>query len=359
MAANSSGRLVKFHRWIGLALALPLLIIAGSGIVLGFYDELRHGEAPYRMGSPVEDALSPDRLAQAVRRAFPGFRLQRLYLPTAPERTARAQLEGDRAVTVFLHPGTGAILAVQKTARQDWLNVLYDLHHGKLFHLPGQIVASLSGLGITVLWLMGLLLWRRRPARGYPWRGKKMRVKLSSLHRWLGLYLAAPVAVLALAGALLNFAAPLKQWLDPSPKIEVGKTCTGPLPLAQTVASAHQAYSEVSLERIYFPADQNCLFRMRFQDGGWVYIDACKGKVIKVSTPFSHWTNLLYPLHSGRLFGPRGPWLIAVGGVVLLILLVTGLALVLRHHRGPSPDGRRSLYYKLPSAGPLHRSRLK
>jgi uncharacterized iron-regulated membrane protein len=98
-----------------------------------------------------------------------------------------------------------------------------------------------------------------------------------------------------------------------------------PLNLEQILARGSAAYPGVPLERIYFPVASNPLLRLRFNDGTWLYLHATSGKVIKIAPPFSHWTNLLYPLHSGRILGVGGPWMMAALGVILLALGSSGV----------------------------------
>jgi uncharacterized iron-regulated membrane protein len=151
-------------------------------------------------------------------------------------------------------------------------------------------------------------------------------MKLRSAHRWLGLALGGLVAILAAIGALLNFAGPIKQWLDPPPQIRpVEISAQRPLNLEQILARGSAAYPGVPLERIYFPVPSNPLLRLRFNDGTWVYLHGTNGEVIKIASLFSHWTNLLYPVHSGRLLGTGGPWIMVVLGTILLVLGGSGV----------------------------------
>lgn len=108
--------LFKAHVYLGMACALPCLIIAGTGIFLGFYDQLRYSTPPYGLTTPVHHGLAPAVLAAKICSAYPEYRLVQLFLPTAPAYAARARLEGADSRLVFVHPGTGAILAIQKTA---------------------------------------------------------------------------------------------------------------------------------------------------------------------------------------------------------------------------------------------------
>jgi uncharacterized iron-regulated membrane protein len=329
MSVRNDRRLHQWHLWLGLAFAPILMVIAATGILLGFYDELRYAEPPYRLNPAVEAGLPPAVLAQHIRADYPDYHLEVLYLPTAPERAARAKLVGKDRRLAFIHPGTGQTLAIRNADEQDGLDFLYALHRGKPLGLPGQIIASAGGISVPILWGIGLLLrWRRRIHR----TRRRIWFTIRSLHRELGLILGGLLAVLAAAGSLLNFAGPLKQWLDPPPQLAGSEPTVTTKTLARHVSRATSAYPAAPLERIYFPADGSTPWQFRFRDGGWAYLDA-GGRVLKIATPFSHWTHLLYPLHSGRLWGMYGPKFMALFGMVLLGLSGSGLYLYCRRRR--------------------------
>lgn len=310
------------HLYLGIAIALPLLIITASGIVLGFYDDLRYAAPPYRLATPVYQPQDASALADAVRRHYPRHRLEVLFLPTAPERSARIRLAGPEPLLVFVHPGTAAILAVKGAADLDWLDWLRELHRGSVLGLPGKIAASTAGLGTLFLWVMGLWLWFRRSEKVNRHRRKAELPGLMAIHRQTGLLLGGPIVGLAFLGALLNFAEPLMQWLDPPPAIGIPKST---LPLPRLVDTAVKNYRDAPLERIYFPATASQPWRFRFLDGSWGFVDGQNGTLLKLKTLSSHWTMLLYPLHSGKLLGMYGHWLLVFCGFVLLFLVGSGL----------------------------------
>ncbi|WP_340123853.1 PepSY-associated TM helix domain-containing protein [Methylobacter svalbardensis] len=328
MSAAVSKKLWFSHLYLGIAISLPLLIIAASGIVLGFYDDLRYAALPYRLATPVYQPQNASALADAIRRHYPRHRLEVLFLPTAPEHSARARLAGPEPLLVFVDPGTTAILEAKDAADLDGLDWLRELHRGSVLGLPGKIAASMAGLGTLFLWLMGFWLWYRRSATAKRQRRRaKFFPGLVTIHRQTGLLLGGPIAVLALLGALLNFAGPLMQWLDPPPAI-VTPTSTQQLttlPLPRLIDAAVNGYRDSPLERIYFPATANQPWRFRFLDGSWGFVDGQNGTLLKLKTPSSHWTMLLYPLHSGKLPGIYGHWLLVFCGFVLLFLISSGL----------------------------------
>ncbi|PPC92231.1 MAG: hypothetical protein CTY34_00425 [Methylobacter sp.] len=328
MSATVTKKLWFGHLYLGIAISLPLLIIAASGTVLGFYDDLRYAALPYRLATPVYQSQDASALADAIRRHYPRHRLEVLFLQTAPERSARARLAGPEPLLVFVHPGTADILAVKGTADLDWLDWLRELHRGSVLGLPGKIAASAAGLGTLLLWLMGLWLWCRHTMTAkLHRRGASTYVKTIRIHRKAGLLLGGPITGLALLGALLNFAGPLMQWLDPPPAIvtPISTQQLMTLSLPRLVDAAVNGYHDSPLERIYFPATASQPWRFRFLDGSWGFVDGQNGTLLRLKTPSSHWTMLLYPLHSGKLPGIYGHWLLVLFGSALFFLVGSGL----------------------------------
>lgn len=318
------------HLYLGMAIALPLLVIAVSGIMLSFYDDLRYSAPPYRLATPVLQPLAADVLAESVRRHFSRHRLEVLFLPTAPHHSSRARLTGPAPLLVFIDPGTADILETKDAADLDGLEWLRELHRGSVLGLPGKIAASMTGFGTTFLWAMGLWVWFKRCAAAKrQWPRAKGSV---AIHRQMGLLLGGPIAGLAMLGGLLNFSGPLMQWLDPPPAIVLPSSMERltPLLLSSVVDIATAGYREAPLERIYFPLNASEPWRFRFLDGSWEFVNAQNGTLLKLKTPYSHWTMLLFPLHSGKLLGIYGHWLLAIGGFVLLFLVGSGLRQVWR-----------------------------
>lgn len=125
----------KIHVYVGTVCAVFLLIIASTGIVLGFYDQLRYSYPPYKLTTPVDHSLAPTILVEKIRSAYPKHQLIQLSLSTAPDRAAVAKLEGNHNDNqlVFVNPGTGVIFAYQRLDYQDGLSFIHSLHHGKPF----------------------------------------------------------------------------------------------------------------------------------------------------------------------------------------------------------------------------------
>lgn len=334
--------LLRAHVWLGTLATIPLLVIAGSGIVLGFLEPLRHAGPPHRLDRAVASPLAPARLLEAIQAAHPAHRIERLRLPSRPDAAAVATLSGPDRRAAFVHPGTGAVLETRPGEGGDWLDALRALHHGKALGAPGTYLASAAGIVASALWALGLRVRARLPARRPPPAGRRLRPRMLHLHRRLGAVAGALLSLLALTGAALNHVAPLRAWLLPEPR------ATG-LPgdraaLARAVEAGIAAYPGAPLGRIDLPAGASAPLRLRFRDGGSVHVDGARGEVLRVASPRSHLLLALYPLHSGRAFGPLGPPAMAGLGLLSLGLVATGASFHARRRRrtGGAPAAPRS-----------------
>jgi uncharacterized iron-regulated membrane protein len=152
-------------------------------------------------------------------------------------------------------------------------------------------------------------------------------------HRRFGLVAGAALALVALTGTVLNHAAPLRAWLLPEPRPAGGPGGRPELAAAVVVGAA--AYDAAPLDRVDVPSDASAPVRLRFRDGAWVHVDGARGRVLRVAPPGSHPLLLLYPLHSGRIFGRAGPPALAAVGLVSTWLVLTGGFFHLRRRGSP------------------------
>lgn len=159
----------KWHRWLGIAAAVPAGIILISGTVLMLRREIpalqppaARGSAPgYSLGWPA--VLEASRGVADAEVAEAGDISKVVLLPKAGVFQVRAR--NGWQIQVDAH--TGAVL----DARKRWTGWWIQLHEGTLFSLTASYALFLPASVLLVfLWLSGVWLsFPRRPAQ--PKRG--------------------------------------------------------------------------------------------------------------------------------------------------------------------------------------------
>lgn len=160
--------MVKVHRYLGLGLAFFLIIIAGTGSVIAFYDELERTfnprmrvVTPQPQGWTIRDALV---IREQLEREDPRSHVFSLQFPQRPDEPLFSrvmpaidpQTGEPQAIDydeVFADPYTGQRLGQRiigaVTLRPEGIaSFLYYLHYAFIFPL---------GLGIVLIGLLGLI----------------------------------------------------------------------------------------------------------------------------------------------------------------------------------------------------------
>lgn len=183
MPGGQRGSAVGLHRWhraVGLWAAVPALVIAGTGTLMLFEEQVRGLVGATEVSLPSNPATGqPIGVAAAVRAsvaAIPGSRFVGTTLASPEDASyytwVRAPGElyrggyGGSLVIVDANDGgiRGAWPATDASAAQAFVGSLYPLHTGESIGLAGRILMLAIGLWLAVTIILGLLLWwRKRP----------------------------------------------------------------------------------------------------------------------------------------------------------------------------------------------------
>ncbi len=194
----------RFHARAGLWLALPLLVLAITGMILVVDPEI--DSLAHRKHVEESAGLTFFGVADAeviIRENFTGWSLKGMYLPTPDDPRYRAELVSERSTaTVFLSASDGEVIGI---AEHPWRGTILSLHES--FWLGGYGTALLTAIGGLLVLLSLAGLWVRRGAFKslvrLPRFGRGWRLGFSDVHQSVGVASMVFLLVIGLSGAWL------------------------------------------------------------------------------------------------------------------------------------------------------------
>ena len=201
------------HRILGLASGLIVVIVALTGCIYAFQEELQDLTQPYRFVAAQDSEFLPPSQIQAIAdRALPD-KLIHGVMYHGRDRAAKAiywSLEHHYYYFVYVNQYTGEVLKV-KDEFADFFRIVLDGHF--YLWLPpeiGQPLISTATLIFVIILITGIILW---------WPKKRSNVKQKftikantrwrrrnyDLHSVIGIYASLLGLVLALTGLIWGF----------------------------------------------------------------------------------------------------------------------------------------------------------
>ncbi|MCQ8277891.1 PepSY domain-containing protein [Acetobacteraceae bacterium KSS8] len=373
--------LLRLHRYAGLALAAFLLLAGPTGSVAAFHEALDGWLNPDLFRARTSGPPLPvDELAKRLREQVPNGRLGYLVYRPAPGFTVHAYLQPapGHALSqseVFLDPATGAIQGTRNPddgccARRTIIPFLYRFHYSLGMGRTGILVMGIVALIWSLDCMTGLLLtlpvrwrpWRRGDWRrwGVSWRiepDKRGIRRVFDLHRAFSLWLWIVLLGIAISGVSLNLPDQVFRPVVAALLPVSAPPATGPTPptasrridldeadrIAGAAARAHGWKGRpgalfMSGQRIVVYFNEADGKRVAGLGGPVVTLDAATGAVTQVVLPGrgklgDTVLELQFPFHSGELLGLPGRILVAAIGLVVPVLVVTGLLIWQRKRR--------------------------
>lgn len=373
-AARTPGRVRRvlraWHRAFGLAAALWLVLLALSGSLIAFYDDVDRWLNPDWLSIPSAATHPPD-VDTALRNAaaaLPGFTPRYIDLPDSPGDvlavlgSARVRGAEPTSVQAFLDPRDGRLLGWRDLEHislhpRHLMNTVYGLHTELLLHETGVWLIGL----LALLWMFDhvagvLLAIPRRTGALSAWRvaGRGLNLRrLYDLHRAPSMWLLPLTFMLALTGWCLTWygeSRALVQWASPVttrlhldfPDVAVADD---PPVGANAAIARTRALVDGDIDSV-LALPRKAAWGVRSFDGRdiddfgrlWTYVSMTDGRILgqrhdlgdSAGDAFFAWQ---YPLHSGRAFGLAGQVIISIAGLGTAAVCVSGVWLWWRRRR--------------------------
>ncbi|CAA6695444.1 MULTISPECIES: PepSY domain-containing protein [unclassified Lentimonas] len=200
----------KIHSWLGLLAGIPLIIIAFTGSLLVFKDEINALIAPERvLVEPLQSGKAPLELRlQKLEEAHPGHETAGIAFYDIADRADFVYVVPHNTADwhyVFQNPYTGEVLGEPKATDAEIMGWILELHYTLLAGHTGILVCGIIALLLCALGVSGCFLYRKFWKNFFTFRWKSSaRALTGNLHKRVGVLSAPVFLILGLTGAVWN-----------------------------------------------------------------------------------------------------------------------------------------------------------
>ncbi|GAB3962553.1 PepSY-associated TM helix domain-containing protein [Spirosoma harenae] len=204
----------KLHLWLGLMSGLLVFVVAITGCVLAFEQEIKILLRPYQFTEAERRPLLPPSQLQAIAEKEIKGKPAKSVTYGDPGRSAIVAFYGaapDYYYQVYMNPYSGKILHVKDEETDFFHFILHGHYYLWLPESIGQPVVAYGTLVFTVMLITGLVLWwpknlkkaNRDKSFKVKWKAQWRRVNYD-LHNVPGFYALVFALILALTGMIFG-----------------------------------------------------------------------------------------------------------------------------------------------------------
>jgi len=173
------------HNSFGILSLLPLLVLAATGIVIGFEDEVSslldkaYGRNPVHSSKTETRSesgrtgaeITPDQAVAIASAQLPGAVAYRVQMPRYGGLYVVGLAYSDNRIasernSISIDPWDGRVVTVNLssglTPRERFMATNEAIHTGNIFRIPARIIVALASVVLPLQVMSGLLIWIRR-----------------------------------------------------------------------------------------------------------------------------------------------------------------------------------------------------
>lgn len=360
MNVKKSIRLV--HLWLGLSTGIIVFIVAITGCLYAFQEEIKSSTEAYRyVQKENKPQLLPSEIEEMVTEKFPNEHLHAIHYHGAEKAVEAIFFQNEPTEYYFIcyvNPYSGKVIATVNQYEGFFHWVLNGHFYLWLPHEIGQTVVATSTLLFVFLILSGFILWypkNKRVAKQRFWfkwkETTKWKRKNYDLHNITGFYVLSIALIFALTGLVWGF-----QWFAFSyhkafggesslvyeePKSEVQVGLQQPInALDSTYLYMRKAYPNVSSIEVHPPetdlspiaananVDEDTYWKIDYR-----YFDQYSMKELQVNHVYGRFDKadiadkvlrMNYDIHTGGILGLPGKIFAFLISLLIASMPITG-----------------------------------
>ncbi|APD07009.1 assimilatory sulfite reductase (NADPH) [Flavobacteriaceae bacterium UJ101] len=348
------------HLWLGIASGLILFIVCLTGTIYTFRTEIEEWLEPHKFEVEVLEnkPLAIETLITKVEAQTQG-KVVGFTIPTRLDQsysfTVKKSLKERRGKKYYVNAYNGTVLGNSDSSSKPFFMIIFKLHRWLLLDMEiGRIIVGSATLIFVFLCFSGLILWfpRKWKRRNFK-QGLKIKTNANwkrinyDLHNTLGFYALIIMLIMALTGLCWSF-----DWYRTGLGNMIGteiwgrskeKIISDTLQISSKMnydALQNTIENEVNYKgilKVYLPNKKEDVISIRtYNPEKWspstpdkLIVDQYSGKILK-TTIFSELplneriANLIYPLHTGEIYGIYSKIIYCIVCLIATTLPVTG-----------------------------------
>ncbi len=352
----------QIHLWVGIFVAIYIVLIGVSGSILVFREELtRLSGNTFPAPASKEVRIDSVQATQIIQETYPKKKITFMYAPRAKEPAyVFYTMEGKESTIYGVDPSNGKILGTLNT-QGSVLNWVGQLHYFLLLgRSPGLLLNGIGSALLLLLTFTGMVLWwpgLKAWARGFVVDFSKSWKRINfDTHNVVGFWTLSIVSFWAISGvyftwprevtSFVNYFSPVSQ---KSERVTVPPNKSGKwADLSRMVRDTETRTPATKLAAIRFPMSPQApfMFYMAKPDAvdltgaDFVYYEPATGKYLKTVERSEKKTAgdwiiwAMHPLHFGTSFGMAVKILYFILGFSLPLLVITGVLMYWNRYLG-------------------------
>ncbi|MCP2028446.1 putative iron-regulated membrane protein [Flavobacterium sp. HSC-32F16] len=346
------------HLWLGLASGLIVFIVALTGSILVFEEEIDEFVNPefYKVSEIGTKKMTVDFYIKDIQQNYSIKKIKRIYAFNDPERTVIVTgTDTDKKGQIFsVDPYTGKVLG-KTPERSRFFSVVLDLHRHLILGDVGKFITGCSCLIFVFMLISGIILWWPKKIKNLKqrltvkWSASFKRVNWD-FHSTFGFYTFLFLLIISLTGLTWSF-----KWFEstiylladgttkkPSAKVENPTKVDPKLDKTyfyQNIFSKTDSlYPYKGDTQIRIPSDtinSIMIIKLNLEKSipnisSNAYFDKYTGQILE-SRPYEKLSDgdkvrrLIYPIHTGSIYGYPTKILAFLVCLFAVTLPVTGL----------------------------------